>query len=157
MCFKSCSNLHINMVVCEGKRAQPWRATGFYGHPNAGMRFTSWSLLKSLKKQCDLPWVVFGDFNEIVQFDKKLGWLDRYARQMEGFRECLTNCGFVDLGFVGQCYTWCDGRIGEQRTLVRLDKIVANDRWLNMFMEAKVYHRAMAVSDHCLLNLSLRQ
>ena len=84
VCFKSCSNSHIDVVVCEGKGAQPWRATGFYGHPDAGMRFISWDLIKSLKRQCDLPWVIFGDFNEIVHSDEKLGWLDRDARQMEG-------------------------------------------------------------------------
>ena len=33
---------------------------------------------------------------------------------MEGFRECLSDCALVDLGFVGQRYTWCNGRIGEQ-------------------------------------------
>ena len=72
-------------------------------------------------------WVVCGDFNEIVQSDEKLGWLDRDARQMEVFRECLSDCGLIDLGFVGQRSTWCIGRIGEQRTLVRLDRMVANE------------------------------
>ena len=47
--------------------------------------------------------------------------------------------------------------MGEQRTLVRLDRIVANEKWLKMFPEAKVFHKAMAASDHCLLNLSLRK
>ena len=46
---------------------------------------------------------------------------------MEVFRECLFDCGLIDLGFVGQCSTWCNGRIGEQRTLVRLDRMVANE------------------------------
>ena len=102
VCLQSCSNSHIDMVVREGNGALPWRATGFYGHPDAGMRFISWELIRSLKRQCDLPWVLFGDFNEIVHSDEKLGWLDRDARQMEGFRECLSDCGLVDLGFVGQ-------------------------------------------------------
>ena len=61
-----------------------------------------------------------------------------------------------DLGFVGQRFTWCNGRIGDQRTLVRLDRMVANEAWLNMFPEAKVVHRSMAASDHCLLSLSVR-
>ncbi|XP_050258890.1 uncharacterized protein LOC126703871 [Quercus robur] len=154
--FKSCSNSHIDMVVCEGNGALPWRATGFYGHPDAGMRPISWNLLELLNRQCNMPWVVFGDFNEILNSDEKLGWLERDARQMECFRECLSNCGLFDLGFVGQRFTWCNGRIGDQRTLVRLDRIVANEAWLNMFPEAKVVHRSMAASDHCLLSLSIR-
>ena len=155
--FKSCSNGHIDVVVCEGAGAQPWRATGFYGHPDAGMRHSSWKLLELLKRQCDMPWVVFGDFNEIVNSDEKLGWLERDASQMEMFRECLIECGLADLGFVGQHFTWCNGRMGEHRTLVRLDRIVANEKWLRMFPEAKVFHKAMAASDHCMLNLSLRK
>ena len=79
VCFKSCLNSHMYAVVSEGKEAQPWQAMGF----------------------CDIPWVIFGDFNEIVHPDEKLGSLDRDARQMEGFRECLSDCGLVDLGFVG--------------------------------------------------------
>ena len=93
VCFKSCSNSHVDVVVSEGKGAHPWRATGFYGHPDTGMRSQSWNLIKSLKRQCDMPWVIFGDFNEIVHPDEKLGWLDRDARQMEGFRDCLSECG----------------------------------------------------------------
>ena len=154
--FKSCSNTHIDVVVCEGNGAKPWRALGFYGHPDAGMRPISWNLLESLHRQCQMPWVVFGDFNEILSSNEKLGWLDRDAKQMEGFRECLSNYGLFDLGFVVQGFTWCNGRIGEQRTLVRLDRMVANEEWLNMFPEVKVVHRLMAAFDHCLLSLSLR-
>ena len=104
-----------------------------------------------------MSWVVFGDFNEIVKSDEKLGWLDRDARQMEMFRECLSECGLIDLGFVGQHFTWCNGRLGKYRTLVRLDRIVANEKWMKMFLKAKVFHKAMATSDHCMLNLSLRK
>lgn len=120
------------------------------------MRPISWDLLISLHKQCQIPWVAFGDFNEILSSDEKLGWLDRYARQMEGFRDCLGNCGLIDMGFVGQGFTWCNGRVGEQRTLVKLDRMVANEECLNMFPEAKVFHKSMAASDHCLLSLSFR-
>lgn len=72
--------MHINVVVV-GEHGMPlWRATGFYGHPSASKRHTSWKLLETLKEQCDMPWVVFGGFNEITQSDEKLGWLDRDAK-----------------------------------------------------------------------------
>ena len=41
VCFKSCSNAHIDVVVSEGADTQLWRAMGFYGHPNIGMRIIS--------------------------------------------------------------------------------------------------------------------
>ena len=68
------------------------------------MRYISWKLLESLKWQCDMPWVVFGDFNKIVKSDEKLGWLERDARQMEMFRECLSECGLIDFGFCGAAF-----------------------------------------------------
>ena len=77
--FKSCSNSHIDVVVYNEKGRNPWRATGFYGHPDTRKRHISWSLLETLKKQCDMPWVVFGDFNEITHPDEKLGWADQDA------------------------------------------------------------------------------
>ena len=131
--LKSCSNSHIDVIV-EGKADQdPWRATGFYGQPDSGKRKISWSLLEMLNKQCNMPWVVYGDFNEITHADEKIGWFDRDATQMWEFRECLSRCGLIDLGFVGQRYTWCNGRLGEQRTLIRLDRGVANKAWRSMF------------------------
>ena len=99
--LKSCSNSHIDVVV-EGEANQdPWRATGFYGQPDSSKRKISWSLLEMLNKQCNMPWIVCGDFNEITHVDEKLGWLDRDATQMWEFRESLSRCGLIDLGFVG--------------------------------------------------------
>ena len=47
--FKSCSHSHIDVVVRDGSSPNPWRVIGFYGHPDAGMRHTSWQLLELLR------------------------------------------------------------------------------------------------------------
>ena len=59
------------------------------------------------------------------------------------------------MGFVGQKFTWCNGRFGENRTKLRLDKIVANKEWMRSFPDARVFHSTMSISDHCLLKLRL--
>ncbi|XP_075649909.1 uncharacterized protein LOC142620426 [Castanea sativa] len=139
--FRSCSNSHIDVEVHENSASNPWRATGFYGHPDAGKRFISWQLLENLKNQYFMPWIVFGDFNEITQSNEKIGWLDRDANQMEEFRETI-------LGVMGG---------GAQRTKVRLDCMVAPEGWMRLFPEARVRHVAMSISDHCMLMLTLER
>ncbi|KAL4651243.1 hypothetical protein ACB092_01G145100 [Castanea dentata] len=104
-----------------------------------------------------MPWVVCEDFNEITHAEEKLGWVERDATQMRDFRECLSRCGLLDLGFVGQRHTWCNCRLGEQRTLIRLDRGVANEAWRKMFLEASVHHLAMSASNHCMIVLYLKR
>ena len=114
--FKSCSNSHIDVVVRESSSFEPWRTIGFYGHPETNKRYISWHLLDSLSTQCNMPWVVIGDFNGKIFSNEKLGGAEREAKQMMAFRKCLNRCGLVDLGFIGQTYTWCNGRFGGNRT-----------------------------------------
>lgn len=109
----------------------------------------------SLKNQCEMPKVTFSDFNEITHSEEELGWMEQEANQMRSFKECLSICGLFDLGFVGQRFTWCNGRLGEQRTLIRLDRMLANERWMEQLHEAQVHHISMSTSDHCLLALFL--
>ena len=39
--FKSCSHSHIDMVVYGVGEARPWRASDFYGNPDARKRYES--------------------------------------------------------------------------------------------------------------------
>ena len=71
--------------------------------------------------------MVLGDFNEILYSNEKLGGAMREAKQMMDFRDCLNRCGLVNLGFIGQKFTWCNGWYGGERTKLRLDRVVANE------------------------------
>nr|XP_023911327.1 uncharacterized protein LOC112022938 [Quercus suber] len=155
--FKSCSNAHIDVVVRESPSSPVWRATGFYGQPESEKRYISWQLLEVLGDQCEMPWIVFGDFNEIVFSHEKSGGSERDSKQMENFRDCLDKCGLFDLGYVGQRFTWCNGRHGNQRTKLRLDRMVANVEWMRLYPEACVHHFSLSKSDHCMLVLALKR
>lgn len=53
-----------------------WHLLGFYGNAEEKNRGDSWELLRRLGQDQRLPWVVLGDFNEIVSsFEKKGGRL----------------------------------------------------------------------------------
>ena len=81
----------------------------------------SWALLRQLYALADLPWVLIGDFNEISALEEKYGREDRSLRQMANFREALSDCSLMDLGFIGSEFTWSNNREDEFLVRVRLD------------------------------------
>ena len=88
-------------------------------------REDSWSVLRHLSSQFNLPWVCIGDFNEITKLSEKLGRALRPEYQMQNFSDCLDVCGLKDLGYSGLPYTWCNRRFGGQMVRVRLDRALA--------------------------------
>ncbi|GAV59931.1 Exo_endo_phos domain-containing protein [Cephalotus follicularis] len=102
-------------------REDEWRLTGFYCHVEAHLRHETWSLLRTLSLQRNVPWLCMGDFNEILYRTKKVGGTDRCERQMAEFRNALDVCNLRDMGFHGSPYTWSNGRTGEDCIRSRLN------------------------------------
>ncbi|XP_071723822.1 uncharacterized protein [Rutidosis leptorrhynchoides] len=85
-----------------------WRLTSIYGNPKIAERWRTWDLLRNLHLSCSLPWVVGGDFNEILKQSEKLGGDERSISQMEEFIEAIELCELRELEFRGSEFTWCN-------------------------------------------------
>lgn len=103
--IQSFSNRYIDAIIDHGVN-NAWQITGFYEDPDTASQENSWSLLKMLSSQFQLPWVCLGDFNEIILAEEKQGWLDRLERQMQSFCDALDFCELKVLGFNGFQFTW---------------------------------------------------
>jgi hypothetical protein len=120
---------HIDSIV-DNNSDLLWRLTCFYGAPETHLREQSWNLLRTLNSQHSLPWCCFGDFNEIVRNSEKSGRREQSERQMQGFWAAIDDCGFLDLGFRGLPFTWCNNRRGIATTWLRLDRCMATNDWV---------------------------
>ena len=105
-----------------------------------------------MKGNHNLPWILIGDFNEILFSHEKEGGNNRPQGYMQAFRQALNDCDLEDLGFSGDIFTWRRGRIRE-----RLDRAVANEAWTTMHPGAMVQHLDFVRSDHRPITRSFRR
>lgn len=57
---RSYSQSHIDVDIIEENNEEQWRLTRFYGNPTEHSRKETWELLKQLKTNPDVPWLVLG-------------------------------------------------------------------------------------------------
>lgn len=74
----------------------------------------------------DLPWVMGGNFNEILSLNDKLGGTERLSGGIFDFQACLNGCDLQDLRWRGYRFTWCNNQEDEGRIDKRLDRYYAN-------------------------------
>ncbi|XP_024156414.1 uncharacterized protein LOC112164456 [Rosa chinensis] len=134
---------HIDAVVVGESGVPSWRVTGFYGYARTSERDRSWQLLRDLSYLDSLPWIVIGDFNEILNNGEKISGPIRAERQMRGFHEALGYCDLLDLGFHGAMATWWNSEM-----LLRLDRAICTPSWFDLFGHSKLFHLPPSDSDH---------
>lgn len=98
--IKSYSKHHVDVVVYN-ETGSNWRCTGVYGHPESDQKKFTWELLRRLDTLSSLQWLCFGDFNEVLNLNEKLGGKDRRVCMVNDFREAIRDCDLTDLGSTG--------------------------------------------------------
>ena len=104
---QSFSLSHIDALVDDGNEVGEWHLTGFYGNPKTSKRPKSWAKLRQLRHTSTLPWLVIGDFNEIIGMSEKEGGSTRPRQQMESFVDTINWCGLRDIGFLDLSLLCC--------------------------------------------------
>ncbi|WJX18123.1 hypothetical protein P8452_07957 [Trifolium repens] len=90
-----------------------------------------------------------GDFNQVLFDHEKQGGGSVNSNGRSAFQECIDTCQLLDLGFQGQPFTWRRGPVKE-----RLDRVLGNADWQNLFPNSNITHLPINSSDHSGLWLS---
>ena len=118
----SMNDRYIDVSLQENPNSPPWRATFIYGEPRVEDRHRTWEILQRLKNRSPLPWVVLGDFNEIMWQFEHFSETKRGEKQMESFRDISEECELHDLGFTGLPCTYDNKKPRNRNVKVRLDR-----------------------------------
>jgi hypothetical protein len=90
-----------------------------------------------------MPWLLVGEFNEILFDSEKDGGLLRPQRYMQNFRDALEDCQLEDMAYIGDRFTWRRGSIRE-----RLDRSICNREWNILFPLSGSVNEGITKSDH---------
>lgn len=122
----------ITAKVTEASNKQ-WYFTAVYASPSYHIRADLWEYLDDFHSQCLLPWMLVGDFNELISDADKSG--GRAVLEGGNFARWVDRNHMIHMGYVGADFTWRGIRNGEE-ILERLDRGLCNIQWRHEFPEA---------------------
>ncbi|KAL7211712.1 hypothetical protein ACSBR2_014549 [Camellia fascicularis] len=126
-----------------------WLFSAIYASPCFNTRKILWDNLKIFAHVHNFPWLLMGDFNEVLTRTEKFGGQPINHRRAMLFKNCLDHCGLIDMGFSGPHFTWNNRRQVGNFISERLDRCLCNGAWAQLFPDNKVQHLPKLHSDHC--------
>ncbi|XP_022883141.1 uncharacterized protein LOC111399888 [Olea europaea var. sylvestris] len=132
--------LHIR--VEDPRLARTIYLTPVYASCDATIRRDLWAGLHHISLDMDDPWLVGGDFNVITHDGERTGHNTR-NRGTTAFSDMMLDCGLEDAGFIGNRYTWTNGRVRK-----RLDRVLINSTAAAFCRQLTVRHLNRTSSDH---------
>ncbi|GLT77972.1 hypothetical protein SLA2020_495240 [Shorea laevis] len=132
-----------------------WFFSSVYGRPQFDLRSKLWQELRTLSPYFKGPWVIAGDFNDVVDQSEKFRGAPISQHRVQAFTSCMNDCQMMDLGFIGGRFTWVNMQSDGHVIRERLDRVWCNADWKLNFSEASVFHLPRVHSDHCPLLLDL--
>ncbi|XP_021985761.1 uncharacterized protein LOC110881945 [Helianthus annuus] len=109
-----------------------------------------WDSLKIHKAFAhDKPWVILGDFNAALYLEDKSMGSSLIDINMREFKSCVEDIEVVDVNRSGCHFTWNQKPKQGIGVLKKIDRIMANVPFIQMFPEAVAVFQPYRVSDHC--------
>lgn len=130
-----------------------WLLFAIYSSPWFAERRLLWENLESVVNLHSMPWVITGDFNEVLMGDDKLGGSSINISRALQFQECLDTYRMINIGFSGPRYNWSNRKPFHQLVQERIDRVFVNVEWNSILPEAAVFHLEKVQLNHCPIKL----
>ncbi|XP_074347087.1 uncharacterized protein LOC141685909 [Apium graveolens] len=127
----------------------------FYGYPERAKRRDSWSLIRRLSGLDSLPWLIMGDFNDLMYESDKQGNVPHPNYLLNGFRETITDRHLSEIDLCGGNFTWEKSRGSTNWVGEKLDRGFASSSWWTKFPLCNLRVIQTSHSDHDPINLVL--
>lgn len=98
-------------------------------------------------------WVIMGDFNALMDIEDRVGAPVRLSN-IQDMRNCMAFCNLTKVKTVGRQYTWTNKQEGNARVFSRIDRVLANSAWEDLFPVVEATFLSGGSFDRCPMILS---
>ncbi|XP_061368621.1 uncharacterized protein LOC133311578 [Gastrolobium bilobum] len=138
----------IHMKI-EWNNKETFILSAVYASPQLDQRAILWEDLRNFSNSTRDPWLIAGDFNDIIGAHEKKGGAPVDQARCLSFAKAVDDCKLLDLGADGPYFTWKGPKFAHlDRVFKRLDRAMANGDWLARFDKATVKTLPRVYSDH---------
>ncbi|XP_074265937.1 uncharacterized protein LOC141588392 [Silene latifolia] len=141
------SSQHITIEVTKTVSGDHFWYTVVYGSNDEAIRCDLWAILKETKTKCQGAWCICGDFNNVLNFHERIG-RDVLWSEIRDFRDCVDYCEVQDISAHGAFFTWTNKQDPSSRVFSRIDRMMVNRDWYDMYPESNAYFMAEGIYDH---------
>ncbi|KAF4378724.1 hypothetical protein F8388_006175 [Cannabis sativa] len=126
-----------------------------YGPPSRSARKDFWEERTMDVLALNHPWLLMGDLNTITGQQDKFGGREVEESDGSDLNDLLDATGGLDLGCVGNQFTWTNGKSFQDLIKERLDRALCDPEWMVSYPKAGLRAFAIKDSDHAPLVLDL--
>ncbi|XP_070667358.1 uncharacterized protein [Malus domestica] len=111
--------------------------------------FSSHNIIDDVQRiKGDNRWICGGDFNEYIWAYEKAGGVEVLYNRPRYLEDFMNFLNLFDLGFNELAFTWRGLRYGDW-VEERLDRVLVNDLWQDLWPNSTFTHGTVLASDHC--------
>uniref|UniRef100_A0A803Q7S4 DUF4283 domain-containing protein n=1 Tax=Cannabis sativa TaxID=3483 RepID=A0A803Q7S4_CANSA len=136
------SKAEYNESEVAGKKGA---STMIYAANNRVERRVLWKDLNDLNTSEN--WLLMGDFNDILAKEEMIGFRVKSYPDSD-FLQCVNSCGLEDVKSSGNFFIWSNKQSGEDRIYSKIDRILANQTWINRYEYAEAVFLNEGIFDH---------
>lgn len=142
----------IHVLVRHKRLMTEIWVTMVYAPNDYADRLVLWNKLVSLKPTVAGPWLVLGDFNNVLHFGERTGAQLVSTNETMPFKTCLEDCELEDMRSKGRFFTWNNGTVYS-----KIDRALVNGDWMALFPAVEACFSQERLSDHTPIVIDLIQ
>lgn len=95
-----------------------------------------------------MPWILLGDYNTVLYQEEHLQGGQQMGVDTRELQNLFSDLHIMDLHYTGNYMTWCNKRDGNSRVYCKLDRVLANECWVQQVASSHVEFLTCGSSDH---------